>query len=289
MTHPHLSPFDDLTRLAPPPDALLAHVLSGRQEGELVVFLPSSGMSSRQWKKLAEDLGNTHRTLAVDLSGTGANPPWPADAPFHFHDDVAAVARLVDSVAGPATRFHVVGHSYGGLVGLTLARVLPSRILSIAAFEPVAMGILHDANDTEGLAELARVERNRAFFDATTGGTEPWMKAFVEYWNGEGAWDWLPDPAKASMLAVGRKVFLEVTSLLRDRTGLAAYRAIEAPASFLTGAVSPRAAGRVVELAAAGFVKGSSHRFEGVGHMAPVTNAALVNPVIAAHVRAASG
>ncbi len=90
-----------------------------RGAGTPVVLLHSGGMSSRQWRSLAERLAANHRVLAPDLLGSGKNPPWPGDLPFGYELDVAAVARVLDRVDGAV---HLVGHSYGGLVALTLAR-----------------------------------------------------------------------------------------------------------------------------------------------------------------------
>ena len=50
-------------------------------------LLHSGGMSSRQWRKLAELLSRKRSVRAPDFLGSGDNEPWPADKPFHFLDD----------------------------------------------------------------------------------------------------------------------------------------------------------------------------------------------------------
>ncbi|MEO6954734.1 MAG: alpha/beta hydrolase [Polyangia bacterium] len=258
--------------------------LFAREEGEgpAVLLIHSSGMSSRQWRKLVGTLAPTHRVIAPDLIGSGQSPPWADDAPFHFHRDVDA---LEAAVAHVPTRVHVVGHSYGGLLALTLARRSPGRVASLALYDPVAFGVLHDAGDLDGLADLAMVD-DGAFHDDATGGDDAWYEQFVDYWNGPGVWRQLPERDRTAFLATGRKVFSEVTSLLKDRTPLRDYVPLAMPTLLLTGSRTPIAAQRVVALLATAMPHARVETIEGAGHMGPITHGAAVNELVAAHIAA---
>jgi pimeloyl-ACP methyl ester carboxylesterase len=249
-----------------------------------VLLLHSSGMSSRQWGRLIEILEPEHRIVAPDLLGSGANPLWPDDQPFDLAMDVDAIERIVDVVGEPV---HVVGHSYGGLLAVTLARRIPERILSLVVYDPVAFGVLHSENDAEGLADLARAGNNPTFTDFARGGSDAWFEVFVDYWNGPGAWRGMSQSGRESFLRVGRKVFYEVWSLIHDRTPAPAYAGIDAPALFLGGEASPPAARRVVTLLAEAFSRGMVRFIPGAGHMGPLTHGTVVNQLIAAHIAAA--
>jgi pimeloyl-ACP methyl ester carboxylesterase len=247
-------------------------------EGPTVLLLHSGGMSGRQWRRLAEALAPTHRTVAPDFLGSGDNPPWADPDNFDFRLDVEAVAPLVADAP-----FHVVGHSYGGLVALTLAAAEPSRVLSVAVYDPVAFGVLFDPPDAEGIADLDKAKRNPVFTDDAQGGTEAWLRSFVEYWNGSGAWDALPAPTRAAFARVGRKVYLEVRSLTADRTPARAYAAITAPTLLLHGEASPPAARRVVACLCAAMPNVTVTSIAGAGHMGPITHAGAVNGAIVEH------
>ncbi|MEO8500284.1 MAG: alpha/beta fold hydrolase [Vicinamibacteria bacterium] len=252
---------------------------------QTAILLHSSGMSSRQWGTLVEVLKRTHRVIAPDLLGSGDNPLWPDEEPFDLAQDVDAIERLVDGLGEPV---HVVGHSYGGLLALTLARRGPAKVRSLTAYDPVAFGVLFDPDDAEGLADLERAGRNPTCTDFLHGGNDAWFEVFVDYWNGPGAWRGMTETGRAAFLRVGRKVFYEVWSLMHDRTPASAYASVEAPSLFLGGAASPAAARRVVAILGATLPRGRVEIIDGAGHMGPLTHGASVNAVIAAHILAAS-
>lgn len=249
-----------------------------------VVLLHSSGMSSRQWGRLKEVLGGEYHVLTPDFLGSGERPPWPDAQPFDLSMDVDLIDRLL---SGLGERAHLVGHSYGGLIALALARRSPRLVRSLALYDPVAFGVLHGANDREGLQDLDRLGTQAVFSDEERGGGDEWFEAFVDYWNGKGGWRALPPSTREAFLRVGRKVFREVLALSRERTPAAAYSGLQAPLLLLGGAQSPAAARRVVAILAEAVPGARSMSVEGAGHMGPLTHANVVNEAILRHLAAA--
>jgi pimeloyl-ACP methyl ester carboxylesterase len=247
---------------------------------ETVLLVHSSGMSSRQWRSFADDLAAGANVMAPDLLGSGKNPRWPPDAPFDFHMDVDELARRLEPLGRPA---HLVGHSYGGLVALTIARKYPALVRSLALYDPVAFGVLYDPPDAEGLGDLLRTAANPVFSDDARGGGEEWFEAFVDYWNGVGTYRTLPGPTRAAFLEVGRKVYLEVRSLMADRTPMRDYAHLAIPVLLLSGERSPVAVHRVAARLAEALPNARRATIAGAGHMGPITHVADVNAAILAH------
>jgi pimeloyl-ACP methyl ester carboxylesterase len=249
----------------------------------LVLLIHSGGFSSRQWRKLADMLAPTYHVLAPDLLGYGASGPWPVGEPFHFRQDLAALQALLGDQSAPA---HVVGHSYGGLLALKLALERPAAVRSIAVFEPVAFGILDEPSDADAREILGRLHLQ--YDRGADGADEAWLAQFVDWWNGPGAWAGLTPETKASFRAVGWKLFQEVESLVADTTDSATYGTITAPTLLLGGDKSPLAERRVLDKLAAALPRATLQILPGVGHMGPITHAALVNASIATHIHAAT-
>lgn len=236
-----------------------------------VLLLHSGGFTSRQWRKLADALSPRFCVLAPDLLGYGGEP-WPDGKPFHFREDVAYLESLLDAPA------HLVGHSYGGFLALQLALKRPDLVRSIAAYEPVAFGILDEVEDADERAQLSLVRQ--VWQPDATGADDAWLRDFVDWWNGSGSWARLPEETRAAMRGVGWKVFQEVISLAADRTDRATYATISVPALILGGENSPRAERRVVEHLGAALPHAIARFFPSVGHMGPISHAALVNGAI---------
>lgn len=249
-------------------------------QGPTVVMLHSGGMSGRQWRKLAELLSQDYRVVLPDFLGSGANPAWPAQEPFHFHQDVAEIEKLLESLASP---FHLIGHSYGGLVALTVARSQPDRVASLSLYDPVAFGVLYDPDDPEGTQDLDKVAANPVFLDDAQGGGEAWMQNFIDYWNGPGSWQAMPETNRQAFLQVGRKVYYEVKSLSEDRTRLGAYAGLTMPALLVYGEKTPPAARRVQQLLATVMPRADLQVLAGAGHMGPLTHGPAFAELVAAH------
>ncbi len=248
--------------------------------GEPVVLLHSGGLSSRQWGRLVEELAGAYRVLSPDFLGYGRSSPWPPGERFHFLLDALAIEALLDSIAEPV---HLVGHSYGGFIALLVALHRPARVRSLVAFEPVAFGVLHSRRDEAGLESLLAADVEGVLMDSRTGGQEAWLRAFVDYWSGAGAWARLSEAARASFRAVGWKLFGEVHSLLLDRTPHQAYAMLSLPTLLLCGDASPIAARRVIAILAEAIPGAQARTVAGAGHMGPLTHAPEVNGWIADH------
>jgi pimeloyl-ACP methyl ester carboxylesterase len=247
-----------------------------------VIVLHSGGMSSRQWRRLVDRLrGAGLDVLAPDFRGHGDGPAWPDRPVVDFAFDVAAVEALIEG------RTHLVGHSYGGLIALLVARGR-TDIASVSVYEPIALGTLFDAQDRDGLRDLDRLLGDPSFTDPAALGTEAWLRLFVDYWSGEGAWNALGEGGQASFRASAAAVAGTASALAADRTPVAEYRSISAPLLILHGDTSPLAARRASALVARGVPDVRLQTIGGAGHMGPLTHRDAVNDAIVSHIETAA-
>jgi len=238
-----------------------------------VLLIHSSGFTSRQWRRLGEQLAPRHRVIAPDLIGYGAAARWPDGEPFHFQRDVAMLAELLTEPAD------LVGHSYGGLLALQLALARPERVRRIAVYEPVTFGLLDEPEDAaarEAIVELGEYRYDAGAVD------EVWLDRFVDWWQGPGAWRALTEETRRAFRDVAWKMSQEVATLSVDRTGSARYAAIAAPTLILAGEGTKAAELHVVRKLARTLPRAVLQLLPGMGHMGPITHAAAVNAAIAA-------
>ncbi|MEO8801604.1 MAG: alpha/beta hydrolase [Polyangiaceae bacterium] len=242
-------------------------------EGTPVLLLHSGGMSSRQFKKLAVELAEaSFRAVAIDLAGHGLAHEVREPTPLSLYDDVDDVVGLLEELGSA----HIVGHSYGGLVGLFAAVRVPANVRSIAVFEPVAFGALDREAYRDAWASLAAVD---VPWGDDAAGHDDWLRAFVDYWNRPGAWNLQKEEMRAEFRRVGWAVYSEVRSLMLDRTPPAAYAKLTMPVTLLTGEQSPVAARTVVKVLGETIPNAKVFTIEGAGHMAPLVQRAQVNAI----------
>ena len=189
-----------------------------------VLAIHSGGLTSRQWRRLAEALAPTRPVILPDLIGYGKSSRWPDGKPFSFRTDLAMVRALVDQIGRPV---HIVGHSYGGLLGLLLAVDDKTVARSLSIFEPVTFGFVDETIDADG--ELARMRTISAAEGEGGKVSDTWLESFVDWWNGSGAWKGMNDETKNAFREVSWKLINEVRSLSADTTSLASYASITAP------------------------------------------------------------
>lgn len=246
----------------------------------VVVLVHSSGMGAGQWERTIDALGAGHRCLAPDLSGYGKSSPAREDSNGALDQDAEIVASMVE-LAGEGA--HLVGHSYGGAVALLVARTAPN-LVSLTLIEPVVADLLRASGSVEAAAEL--VEVSGGFFAAMEAADEKGaLKGFVDYWNADGAWDNLPPEAHAGLVALARKIGMEVRGVAFTATETFALDAVDLPVLVLTGEETRKAPKRMSELMVGALPRATHRVVSGAGHMSPLTHPAEVAAAIASHVK----
>jgi pimeloyl-ACP methyl ester carboxylesterase len=252
--------------------------------GEPVILLHSSLSSSRQWRKLQQQLGGRYRLLGLDLLGYGETPLPAATNAFSFDQEVDLVERLMDRAGTPV---HLVGHSYGGAVALKAALRHPARVRSLYAHEPVLFALLKSEGLAEDWNEVATVSFAAARH-VQEGRPDRAAEGFIDYWSGAGAWQKLSPDRRAAILSSLPKIPFDLAAITQDTAGLSHYRNLTMPIQLSAGDTGAQTGRRVVDLLG-GVLPGSHRIIEGAGHMAPIADADRVNVIIEQHLAAHSG
>ena len=198
-----------------------------------VIALHCSGAGAGQWTYLAEALGGGYQLLAPEHFGNESAGPWTGERAFMLADEAARSIALIDQCEG---KIHLVGHSYGGGVALNVALARPERIASMALYEPSAFHLLRQmgGGGAEAFAEITSIVR-RTCEGIVTGDYRGAALAFVDYWNGPGAWDALRPAVQESLILWSPKAPLDFRALIEEVNAL-----ITPQAQVYTHVWSPR-------------------------------------------------
>lgn len=251
-------------------------------EGEPVILLHSACSSRRQWRVLKDQLIGRYRVLAVDLLGYGDTGLPAGTETFRLEQEIELVEHLMQRIDGP---FHVVGHSYGAVIGMQIALRHGERVRSFRGHEPVVFGLLRTAGFQEEWDEIERLGEE-VLRDVKAGENEKAAERFIDYWGGTGTWSSTPERGKPYLLRSIEKVALEFGTVLTLDEPLSAYSDLSVPVLLTAGTTGPLPARRVAEVLGQAFGEGSLRVIAGAGHMAPITQPDKVNPHIIAHLAA---
>lgn len=232
---------------------------------ERVVFVHSTGATSDMWRRIPlEAIGGRDAAYPANV-GYPPNRALARGERKDERDDAAGVVRAAEG----AERVHLVAHSYGGLVALRALEGLGARVASLVVYEPV-------------LFAASYFDDPRFADDDDRGGTEPWLRVFVDFWNRPGAWDKLPEGARAELRNLGWVMYQEARACAHMTTPFEAWP-IAAPTTILVGERSPAVSARTARALADAQPRATLRILPRLGHMAPLTSPAPVAAAIAEH------
>ena len=238
----------------------LAYIEQGA--GPPLVLVHGAFSDFRYWQEVMGTLAESYRTFAYSRRDFYPNPidDTPSANLYADRDDLAALIERLDLAP-----VHLVGHSRGGHVVLTLAATRPELVKSVTTLEG---GFLDAGVSEEALAALASYGPviGSAIQHFNAGDTEEGTRVFLEYALGRDSYQSWPAATKRIALqnarALGR----------RREAGLscADVAAIRAPALLLIGTKTPphnRAMMQGVQSCVPGIVtveiEGASHNIHG--------------------------
>ena len=253
----------------------IAHLSGSRSKStpEVMIALHCSASSGRQWDAYAQLLPRGMRLVAPDLIGYGRAESWASGTPVSLETEASLLGPLLLSADGGV---HLVGHSYGGSVALQMALRWPDRVKSLTLFEPVRFALLLADREHEAIGQAIVSVGRRIGWHALSGRLEEAAAFFVDYWSGAGAWEILPATRRRAIAERMHKVRAEFEALFADTVPASSYSKLKMPMRLITGTTSPLPARKVVDLIARQCPQAEVVRLTGVGHMGPISHAALV-------------
>ena len=232
-----------------------------------VVVLHATLSTGRQLAPLVRALAapGDVRVVAPDRRGSGTRRLDPS-RPVTIEEHLVDLAALLDEAG--VERAVLVGHSFGGVVALEAAARLPDRVAAVVAYEP-PYGAVGDEATRRAFERIGG-----ATADAhAAGGPPAAARAFMDGVAGPGAWDALPERARAFLEAEGGGAVADVGMSGLDPAGLAR---VACPVTILTGGASAPFYAPLARVLAAHIPGARSVELPGLRHTAPITEPAAI-------------
>lgn len=241
--------------------------------GEPILFIHGSFASHATWRKIIDHLKDDFCCVAIKLPGHGGVAEPEDFANPTMDTELNIIRSVMESVWGDANKpVHLVGHSYGGVVALTLAVTEKLRVKSLTLFEPVAGNIFKLVNDGEMKAEMAAfLERYCA---AANAGDVDTCGLVIDFWGGEGSFAALPEPVKAAMRNLVRNNLRHWALCSEPQYSLENLKDFTAPTMLVNGSQSNVMAHRICECLAGFLISNEQYEIDGASHFMVNTHVA---------------
>ena len=181
-----------------------------------------------------------------------------------WFDDPAAIG------ATHGGRVTLVGHSFGGVVALEVARRGRLPVSRLVLLEPVVVNAL-----PVGGAEAPQVvERLRVYLAQVEAGAPEAIATMIDLWFGDGAYTRLPEGARRGLAAQAPVNARDVTATLTQDVGPGTLEAVDIPTTVVIGSRSPATTAAIGAALARRLPRAELVSLEGAGHDMLDTHAA---------------
>ena len=118
----------------------------------LVLVHGDFGDGFEAWSGVCERIGKRRRTFVIDRPGFGEE--LAEDARFSIAGEARTLLDALTAIAVPS--FHLVAHSYGGLIALEMAAMKPDSVRSLHLIEPPLLDLLPEDPDVREMDRRVR-------------------------------------------------------------------------------------------------------------------------------------
>ncbi|MDJ1014986.1 MAG: alpha/beta fold hydrolase [Paracoccaceae bacterium] len=245
--------------------------------GERVILIHSSVAGARQWRSLMDRLAPRFHAIAINLYGYGGTEPWKMARKQTLSDQVDLVAAMMPD---DGSKVSIVGHSFGGAVAMKAAARFSGRIRRLVLIEPNPFHLIVQRGRAEALGEALLLREAIK----THGGSGDWRRAaevFANYWTGAGSWDAMPEDRRSKFAEALKPNFHEWDAVMSEETPLADWaRALPRDTSVISADDTVASILAIVSLLQEAAPHWTFHRIGAGGHMAALTMAGEINPIV---------
>jgi pimeloyl-ACP methyl ester carboxylesterase len=256
--------------------------------GPTVVLLPGSCATGAAWRPVMEAWGGRFRCITTSLLGYGGTAERRTAADPSIDHEAGAVEAVIRTAARSGGPVHLVGHSFGGLVGLAVALRNAVPLASLTILEAPAMQLLRERAEDAGHYRAFRA-MNKTYFTAFELGERQAIASMIDFYGGAGTYASWPARVRAYAEKTTAANILDWASAYAFPLSAALLADLRVPALVIWGGSSHPAAQRANALLGQSIPGAAAGAVDGAAHFMMATHAGEVARRIAAHIAGAAG
>lgn len=247
--------------------------------GPAILFVPGSCSTGAAWRSVVAELAGGYRTITTSLPGYGGS----AERRTGSDRSIAPVASAIETVirhAGGAV--HLVGHSFGGEVGLAVALRGRVELPSLTILEAPAPNVLRAFGRDAHYAQF-RAMTDAYFRDFKAGNGEA-IGSMIDFYGGAGTYACLPAAVRGYAAQTVPTNMLDWESAYAIDYDAEALGRLELPVLVAAGERSHPAVKEANALIADAIPGATFATVDGAAHFMTATHPAEVARLIERHV-----
>ncbi|MEP3295839.1 MAG: alpha/beta fold hydrolase [Pseudoruegeria sp.] len=246
-----------------------------------VLGLHCSGANGLEWRRLANLSAGPGAVVLPEFLGNPSRGHWTKARKFSLADEASGFLTALLELGRPC---HIVGHSFGGAVGLHILRHHPELVASLCLYEPTCFHVLRDL-DEEGVELLQGIIEfnDRLKTVLLKGKSDLAARMFTDFWSGEGSYDALTMERKEALGYFAPKAVPDFEALLWEAETAGDLNS-DIPVTLIYGEHTQLQTRRIIDVLSGRFNCPSVHSVTGAAHMGPFTHRDIVNELVVTHI-----
>ena len=246
--------------------------------GPTVVLVPGSCSTGAAWRPIISQWQGDFRCVTTSLLGYGRTAERRAALDADIRHEAEILEAVVRRAACPV---HLVGHSFGGLVGLAVALRNRVPLLSLTIIEAPAVELLRYMGEHHHYRAFR--DMTDAYFRAFHAGESTAIESMIDFYGGAGTFASWPQRVRDYAIQTTAVNILDWASAYSFPLTRASLAKVEVPTVVLRGGTSHPAMQRTNGLLGQCMARARVVTIAGAAHFMIATHADEVARVIGQH------
>ena len=248
-------------------------------DGPCLVLVPGSFSSTAAWRPVGDLLKDRFRIVATSLLGCGETEETRTAGDTAIEAEAEVIEAVIARAGGPV---HLVGHSWGGTIALSVAFLRRVRLAGLTLLDANPCDVLRQSGDDTLYRDVERMSED--YLGAYHAGEREVARRVIDFWTGEGSFDRLPTKVRDYAVQTTPANVLDWPAMFGFRQALPDYARLSLPVLVVSGGDSHPVLRRIADILAATLPHATPAEVAGASHLLIGTHPREVAALIAGHV-----